>query len=71
MEMKRFLVTLNHIIGYDSDKEPVLKRTEFELKAKNESDAREKAKNFDTTTLTVWEYWAEELTESEARKNRS
>lgn len=51
------------IIGYkDQENEnPILKRSEFEVKAKNENEAIDIAKNLDTSKYSVWESYCETI----------
>jgi hypothetical protein len=61
--MKNFEVTLllvvNPLRDIDLD-QPETKRVEFNVDANSEDEARVKAKELETSGLSVWESWANE-----------
>ena len=62
--MKKYNVTLLLVVNASRDVEldtPETKRAEFEVLANTEDEARVKAKGLDTSGLSVWESYADEL----------
>jgi hypothetical protein len=60
---KKYEVTLLLVVNPSRDidlDEPQTKRVEFNLYANSEDEARVKAKELDTSGLSVWESWANE-----------
>jgi hypothetical protein len=61
--MKNFEVTLLLVVNPSRDidlDQPETKRVEFNVDANSEDEARVKAKELDTSGLSVWESWANE-----------
>jgi len=62
--MKTYEVTLLLAINPSRDidsAEPQTKRVEFNVQANSENEARVKAKELETSGLSVWESWAYEV----------
>jgi len=61
--MKNYEVTMYLIIGYvpEKENEPILIRKEVFVNAKNESQARAKARQEDESKLSIWETYASEV----------
>jgi len=63
MKTKNFEVTLLLVVNPSRDIDldhPETKRVEFNIDANSEDEARVKAKELDTSGLSVWESWANE-----------
>jgi len=61
--MKNYEVTLLLVVNPSRDidlDQPETKRVEFNVDANSEDEARVKAKELDTSRLSVWESWANE-----------
>jgi len=61
--MKNYEVTLLLVVNPSRDidlNEPETKRVEFNVDANSEDEARVKAKELETSGLSVWESWANE-----------
>jgi hypothetical protein len=61
--MKNYEVTLLLVVNPSRDidlDQPETKRVEFNVDANSEDEARAKAKELDTSGLSVWESWANE-----------
>lgn len=61
--MKNYEVTLLLVVNPSRDidlDQPETKRVEFNLDANSEDEARVKAKELETSGLSVWESWANE-----------
>ena len=61
--MKNYEVTLLLVVNPSRDidlDQPETKRVEFNVDANSEDEARVKAKELDTSGLSVWESWANE-----------
>jgi hypothetical protein len=61
--MKNYEVTLLLVVNPSRDidlNEPETKRVEFNVDANSENEARVKAKELETSGLSVWESWANE-----------
>lgn len=59
--MKNYEVTLLLVVNPSRDidlNEPETKRVEFNVDANSENEARVKAKELETSGLSVWESWA-------------
>ncbi len=64
MKTKNFEVTLLLVVNPSRDidlDQPETKRVEFNVDANSEDEARVKAKELDTSGLSVWESWADEV----------
>jgi hypothetical protein len=62
--MKNYEVTLSLVVNPSRDIElttPQLKTIEFIVSANSEKEAIVKAKELDTSALSVWESWVNEL----------
>jgi len=62
-KMKNYEVTLLLVVNPSRDidlDQPETKRVEFNVDANSEDEARVKAKELDTSRLSVWESWANE-----------
>jgi hypothetical protein len=61
--MKNYEVTLLLVVNPSRDidlDQPETKRVEFNVDANSEGEARVKAKELETSGLSVWESWANE-----------
>ena len=61
--MKNYEVTLLLVVNPSRDidlDQPETKRVEFNVDANSENEARAKAKELETSGLSVWESWANE-----------
>ena len=61
--MKNYEVTLLLVVNPSRDidsEQPETKRVEFNVNANSEDEARVKAKELETSGLSVWESWANE-----------
>jgi hypothetical protein len=61
--MKNYEVTLSLVVNPSRDidlDQPETKRVEFNVDANSEDEARVKAKELETSGLSVWESWAYE-----------
>jgi hypothetical protein len=61
--MKNYEVTLLLVVNPSRDidlDQPETKRVEFNVDANSEDEARVKAKELETSGLSVWESWANE-----------
>ena len=59
--MSEYEVTLLLVVNPSRDidlEQPETKRVEFFVEAESENDARRKAKELDTSSLSVWDSWA-------------
>lgn len=64
--MKNYNVTILLVVNPSRDSEletPETKQVEFQVKANSEEEAIEEAKKLETSMLSVWESYAEEITE--------
>lgn len=66
--MKKYNVVIELVRGYypaneDGDQDPIIERKEFEVLAENEPEAIKKAKELETSSYSIWESYAEEITE--------
>ena len=64
--MKKYEVTIWLVVNPSRDSEletPETKQVEFIVEAENEADAKRKAKEMDTSKLSVWESEANEIVE--------
>jgi len=61
--MKKYNVTISLIVGYydDEDNTPKLKLQQFEVMANSETEAIKEAQKLDTSLLSVWETYANEI----------
>ena len=62
-KMKNYEVTLLLVVNPSRDidlDQPETKRVEFNVDANSEDEARVKAKELETSGLSVWESWANE-----------
>ncbi len=66
--MKKYNVVIELVRGYypaneDGNQDPIIERKEFDVEAENEQKAIEEAKKLETSLLSVFDSYAEEITE--------